>query len=78
MGSDITDKVLGIDPPKVPALPVVPPPAAETAQREADAARRDLEERRRQAKGRGQSNLRIPALAEPIQTQKPQLGAKLG
>lgn len=76
----VTDKIFPKAPkgPDVPTLPVVPPPAAVIAQREADAARRDLDERRRRAQGRSQSNLRIPSLVEPIQTQRPQLEAKLG
>lgn len=78
MGSDITDKFFGINPPKIPRLSPQQPPLATKIQSEAASALRDLEERRKQAGSRRKSNVGIPQLQPLPQFQGPQLAGKLG
>ena len=77
MGSDISDKVLGFDPPKTPTIPAPTTPVGVQARDEADTIARDLEQRLKAARSRSQSNMRLPRLDKPL-GNRPVLGAVLG
>jgi hypothetical protein len=61
-----------------PKIEPLPPPASKNAAAEAEAARRDMEERMRRAgMSRAKSQLTSPALATPAESFRPKLRQKL-
>jgi len=65
MGSDLTDKILGIDPPKVKPLPP-PPPIAPLPKPEAGDETTDAQLRRRGKRGRAGTVLTGDLIPEDI------------
>lgn len=62
-----------------PTITPLPKKTDVTATGEAEAARRDMEERmKRAAMNRSKSQLTMPALATPVATMRPVLSEKLG